>query len=153
MRIFGSKQQQTGLGMITSAIIVVTAILLFPVSAALAASGKGWVATDWFRVLNFSVLVIGLFFLLRKPLAAALSARIDGIRKQLADLEAQKQAAEKKLAEYSEKMAELEKEAEHIVADYVKQGNEAKARILKEAEVSAEKLQAQARRNIEHEFD
>ena len=34
-----------------------------------------------------------------------------------------------------------------------KQGNEAKAKILKEAEATAEKLQVQARRSIEHEFD
>ena len=153
MRIPGTKQQQMRLIMIRRAIIAAVALLLFPMSTALAASGKGWVVTDWYRVLNFVVLAVALFFVLRKPVSAALSSRIDGIKKQLADLEGQKEAAEKKLAEYSDKLAELEKEAEHIVADYIKQGNEAKARILKEAEASAEKLQAQARRNIEHEFD
>ena len=153
MRHSGSKQQQMRLIMMRSATIAIVALLLFPMSAAMAASGKGWVETDWFRVLNFAVLVLALFFILRKPVSTALSSRIDGIKKQLADLEAQKGVAEKKLAEYSDKLSELEKEAEHIVADYIKQGNEAKARILKEAEASAEKLQAQARRNIEHEFD
>jgi F-type H+-transporting ATPase subunit b len=136
-----------------SAIIVILALLVFPMSAALAASGKGWVATDWFRVLNFGILAVVLFLILRKPVASALSSRIAGIKQELADLESQKEAAEKKLAEYSDKLSDLEKESEHIVADYIKQGNEAKARILKEAEASAEKLQAQARRNIEHEFD
>jgi F-type H+-transporting ATPase subunit b len=147
------SKQQTRLFIKRSAIIAILALLVFPMSAALAASGKGWVQTDSFRVLNFVVLVVGLFFILRKPVSSALSSRIDGIKKQLQDLENQKEAAEKKLAEYSDKLSELEKEAEHIVADYIKQGNEAKARILKEAEASAEKLQAQARRNIEHEFD
>jgi F-type H+-transporting ATPase subunit b len=47
----------------------------------------------------------------------------------------------------------MEKEAERIMADYTRQGQEAKARILKEAESAAEKLQVQARRNIEHEFE
>jgi F-type H+-transporting ATPase subunit b len=75
------------------------------------------------------------------------------IREQLDDLEAQKAEAEKQLAAYNEKLAQLEQEAEKIVDDYVRQGNEAKARILKEAEAAAEKLQAQARRNIEHEFE
>lgn len=149
----GSKQQRIPLIIMRSAAIALVALLLFPISAALAASGKGWAETDWFRVLNFVVLVAALFVILRKPVSTALSSRIDGIKKQLADLEAQKEAAEKKLAEYGEKLSEMEKEAEHIVADYIKQGNEAKARILKEAEASAEKLQAQARRNIEHEFD
>ena len=153
MRISESKAQQMRLIILRSAILAIVALLLFPMSAAMAASGKGWVITDWFRVLNFTVLVVALFFILRKPVSTALSSRIDGIKKQLADLEAQKEAAEKKLADYSDKLSELEKEAEHIVADYIKQGNEAKARILKEAEASAEKLQVQARRNIEHEFD
>ena len=43
-------------------------------------------------------------------------------------------------------------EAEKIVQGYIQQGNEAKAKILKEAEATAEKLQLQAKRNIEHEF-
>ncbi|MGD8290922.1 MAG: ATP synthase F0 subunit B [Desulfobacterales bacterium] len=125
----------------------------FSLSTALAASGaKGWISTDWFRVMNFAVLVIVLVFLLRKPLSQALGARITGIKDQLEDLEARKAEAENQLAEYNEKLSRLEKESEKIVEDYIKQGNEAKARILKEAESAAEKLQIQARRNIEHEF-
>ncbi len=113
---------------------------------------KGWTSTDWFRVMNFSVLLIALVFVLRKPLSQALGARIKGIKDQLEDLEARKTEAEKQLAEYSEKLSWLEKESEEIVDDYIKQGKEAKARILKEAESAVEKLQSQARRNIEHEF-
>ncbi|MBW2705734.1 MAG: ATP synthase F0 subunit B [Deltaproteobacteria bacterium] len=130
--------------------------VIFSISTALCASGeggtKGWVSTDTFRVMNFTVLAVALFFVLRKPLSQALSSRIKGIKEQLDELEAQKAEAEKKLAEYNQQLAQLEKEAEKIVDDYVRQGNEAKARILKEAEASAEKLQVQARRNIEHEF-
>jgi F-type H+-transporting ATPase subunit b len=130
--------------------------VIFSISTALCASGeggtKGWVSTDTFRVMNFTVLAVALFFVLRKPLSQALSSRIKGIKEQLDELEAQKAEAEKKLAEYNQKLSQLEKEAEKIVDDYVRQGNEAKARILKEAEASAEKLQVQARRNIEHEF-
>ena len=137
-------------------ILYVLLLLAFSISTALCASGeggtKGWVSTDTFRVMNFTVLAVALFFVLRKPLSQALSSRIKGIKEQLDELEAQKAEAEKKLAEYNQKLAQLEKEAEKIVDDYVRQGNEAKARILKEAEASAEKLQVQALRNIEHEF-
>ena len=139
--------------------VIILYVLLFlalSFSTALCASGeggsKGWVSTDTFRVMNFAVLAIALVFILRKPLSQALSSRIKGIKEQLDDLEAQKAEAEKKLAEYNQQLAQLEKEAEKIVDDYVRQGNEAKARILKEAEASAEKLQVQALRNIEHEF-
>ena len=137
-------------------ILYVLLFVAFSISTALCASGeggtKGWVSTDTYRVMNFAVLAIALVFVLRKPLSQALSSRIKGIKEQLDDLEAQKAEAEKKLAEYNQQLAQLEKEAEKIVDDYVRQGNEAKARILKEAEASAEKLQVQARRNIEHEF-
>ena len=117
-----------------------------------ASHGTGWVKTDWYRVMNFAVLAAVLFFLLRKPVSQALNGRIKGIQDQLKDLEAKKQEAEKKLAEYNEKIADLDQEAEKIVAEYVRQGEEAKQRILKEAENAAAKLEEQARRNIEHEF-
>lgn len=126
-----------------------------PVFAASGGDGesKGWLATDTYRVLNFAVLAGGLVFLLRKPLAQALGSRIKGIQAQLEDLEAKKAEAEKILSEYNAKIARLSQESEGIVAEYIRQGNEAKARILKEAEASAYKLEEQARRNIETEFE
>jgi F-type H+-transporting ATPase subunit b len=128
------------------------------ISTALGASGgdhggTGWMSTDTFRVMNFAVLAIALVFLLRKPLSQALGSRIKGIKEQLEDLEARKAEAEQKLAEYNDKLAQLESEAEGIVEEYIRQGKEAKARILKEAESTAEKLETQARRNIEYEFE
>ena len=140
--------------------MVLTALLLFAGTAVFAASGgghgeaapKGWVATDTYRVMNFAVLAIGLFLVLRKPVAQALGGRIQGIKEQLEELEEKKKAAEAKLAEYDAKMAELDKESEALLAEYVKQGEDAKARILQEAEVAAEKLKEQASKNIEYEF-
>jgi F-type H+-transporting ATPase subunit b len=136
---------------------VVLVILCLAVGTALAATGegsggKGWVATDTYRVMNFVVLLAALIFLLRKPLSQALSSRIKTIKEQLESLETQKTEAEKKLAQYNEKLSQLESEAEKIVQGYIQQGQEAKTKILKEAEATAEKLQLQAKRNIEHEF-
>ena len=113
---------------------------------------KGWVALDTYRVINFSVLAIALFFILRKPVSQALSSRIEGIRTQLNDLEAKKVQAEKELSKYTEKLAELDKEAKKLVDGYIRQGQEAKARIIAEANDAAQKLEAQALRNIDHEF-
>jgi len=135
-------------------------VLLFMMSVggiAIASSGgesgaKGWAATDTYRVMNFTVLAVALFFILRKPVSQALNSRIDGIREQLRDLESKKEKAAKELAGYQEKLADLEQEAGKIVEEYVRQGNEARERILKEAESAAEKLEDQARRNIEYEF-
>jgi F-type H+-transporting ATPase subunit b len=98
------------------------------------------------------VLAIGLFLLLKKPVSQALSSRIKGIKDQLDELEEKKKAAEEQLAAYNEKFSHLEQEAEKLIEDYIRQGNEAKARIIEEAKQAAEKLEVQARRNIEHEF-
>ena len=146
------KGQRLGLLLAMSMLVLLWGGLAF------AASGgeggvKGWLATDTYRVLNFAVLAGGLVFLLRKPVAQALGSRIKGIQAQLEDLEAKKAAAEKVLSEYNAKISRLSQESEGIVAEYIRQGNEAKARILKEAEVSAFKLEEQARRNIENEFE
>ena len=113
---------------------------------------KGWGATDTYRVMNFVVLALALFFLLRKPASQALGARIKGIKGQLEELEERKKDAEKELVEYNERLSLLDQEAGKIVQSYIKQGNEAKARILKEAKSAAQKLEEQAKRNIEHEF-
>lgn len=142
-------------------VLVMTALmfLIFGVAYAFAAGGgegdghQKWVATDSYRIMNFTVLVVGLFLLLRKPVANALNSRIKGIKEQLEDLEVKKAAAETELAGYVEKLAKLESEADNIIEDYIRQGNDAKARILKEAETAAEKLEEQAKKNIEHEFE
>ena len=141
-----------------SVMILVTGVLLFCfIGLALASSGgeggtKGWVATDTYRVMNFTVLAVALFLLLRKPASQALDGRIKGIKEQLVELETKKKEAEKQLAAYNEKFALLEQEAEKLIEEYIRQGKEAKARILEEAQVAAEKLEEQAVRNIEHEF-
>lgn len=142
-------------------VLVMTALmfLIFGVAYAFAAGGgegdghQKWVATDSYRIMNFTVLVVGLFLLLRKPVANALNSRIKGIKEQLEDLEVKKAAAESELAKYVEKLAKLESEADNIIEDYIRQGSDAKARILKEAETAAEKLEEQAKKNIEHEFE
>ena len=160
MKIPGFKRRgdYQNFRVISAIILVLLVCLSLGIGSVLAASGeesaaKGWIATDTYRVINFVVLLAALIFVLRKPISQALSSRIKNIREQLESLETQKAEAEKQLAQYNEKLSQLEKEAEKIIKGYIKQGNEAKAKILKEAEETAEKLQAQALRNIEHEFD
>jgi len=116
------------------------------------AESKPWMKTDTAKVLNFAVLAIGLFLVLRKPMAQALSDRIKGIKEELEELESRKAAVENQLAEYNTKLATLDKEAEQVIAEYIRQGEEAKARILIEAASAADKLEVQAKKNIQNEF-
>jgi F-type H+-transporting ATPase subunit b len=144
-------------------LFLMAALLIFSVSGTALASAegghgegaetKGWVDTDWYRVMNFAVLAVALFFVLRKPVSQALNGRIKGIQEELDDLEEKKKQAQKTLAEYDEKIAALDKEAEKIIARYIKQGEEARRKILDESKKEAVKLEEQAKRKIEHEFN
>jgi len=113
---------------------------------------NAWLGIDTAKVINFAVLIIALFFIARKPVAEFFSSRSKGIEDEIKGLEQKKAEAEKKLAEYQARFRNLDQESKKIVEEYIKQGEEAKIRILAEAEAQATKLEAMAKRNIEQEF-
>ena len=99
-----------------------------------------WIANDTWKTSNFCILAIALFLLAKKPVAQFFSSRAKGIEDEINDLERRKAVAEKKLAEYQARFRNLDQESKKILEDYIKQGEEAKARIIREAEAQAEKL-------------
>ncbi len=126
-------------------------------SVAWASSAAGgvhnsWLEIDTWKVLNFGILAIAGFFIAKKPVAEFFSSRKQEIADELSSLEQKKADAEKKLAEYESKFKNLDQESKKIVEDYIKQGEEAKVRILAEAEAQADKLEDMAKRTIEQEF-
>ncbi len=139
--------------------LILAALFMFILPCVAMASGHGeaadtgWKATDWYKAMNFTVLAVALFLLLRKPASSALDGRIKGIRDELQDLEAKKEAAQKKLDEYTEKLSTLEQEAAAIIENYKEQGESARERIMADARASAQKIEQQAQRNIENEFE
>jgi len=143
------------------AVPIIFTLVLVLSNVVLASSGGGhgeggvhnaWLKNDWFKLMNFAVLVIGGFFIARKPVAEFFSSRAKGIEQEIQELEQKKAEAEQKLAEYQAKFKNLDQESKQIVEDYVKQGEEAKKRILAEAQAQADKLEDMAKRNIEQEF-
>ncbi len=135
-------------------IVVALSLFLFTGVGFASSEGgpKGWINTDTYRVMNFAVLAIALFFIVRKPVSRALSRRIKGIEEQLSELESKKTEAEKEMEKFGSRLKLMEQEAEKIKEEYIKQGHEAKERILEEAKKAAVKLEEQAERNIEQEF-
>ena len=113
---------------------------------------NSWLSGDTFKTMNFAVLAVVMFFILKKPVAQFFSSRTQDISDEIQKLEQKKADAEKKLAEYQIKFKNLDQESKQIVEDYIKQGEEAKTRILAEAEAQAEKLEDMAKRSIEQEF-
>jgi F-type H+-transporting ATPase subunit b len=112
----------------------------------------GWGKTDTYKVMNFVVLAAGLVWVFLKVGRPALAGRIESIRKELADLEARKESAKAELAGYEARIAGLVQESSRIVADYVRQGETVRDKILAEAALSADRLSEQARRHMEHEI-
>jgi len=140
----------------SAALIALMAFVLIATSGLCLASGNDeiiWKKTDWFKVMNFVVLAVALYLAVRKPVSSALNGRIQGIQEDLKVLEAEKEAAQKQLENYNQRIATLDKEAERIIGEYRAQGEAAKARVLAVAQENAAKIEDQAKRNIANEFE
>ncbi len=148
MRTASSTQKKV-LGASLAAVLVVAAA---GISFASGSDATSWKPTDWYKLLNFVLLVVILFLVARKPISQSLNDRIKNIREELSSLEKKKEEAQKTLDEKNEKIAMLDKEADRIIGEYKKQGEAMKTKILENARESAAKIEEQAQRNIEHEF-
>jgi len=113
---------------------------------------NAWLPIDTWKVLNFGILAVVGFFLAKKPVTEFFSSRAKSIEDEINELEQKKADAQKELAEYQTKFKNLDQESKQIVEDYIKQGEEAKKRIIAEAGEQAEKLEDMAKRNIQQEF-
>ena len=113
---------------------------------------NSWLRVDTWKVLNFGILAVLGFFIAKKPVAEFFSSRKKGIEDEINELEQKKADAQKKLLEYQTKFKNLDQESKQIVENYIQQGEEAKTRIIAEAEAQAEKLEDMAKRTIEQEF-
>jgi F-type H+-transporting ATPase subunit b len=106
----------------------------------------------WYRVLNFVLMAGILVFIARKPIREFFAKRTQTIATTLTELEAKKKEAEKTYQEYTQKLAELDKETARILEEYRAQGAAEKARIIAAAEKSAADIRAQADRAIQQEI-
>lgn len=104
------------------------------------------------RVLDFTLLVAILWWAIKKAnVKGALADRRDGIEKALSEAVRAKEAAEAKMAEYADKLAQANKEIDEIQASMKRDGNAEKERIIAEAKVAAVKIREQAAAAAEQE--
>jgi len=127
-------------------------------STALAAGGGGADRSGdlldlLYRFINFALLVIILFVVLKKvPIKEFFSSRIEGIKKELEDLKKQKETAERKARDLESKLNAFAGEREEIVAQYRADGLAEKERILAEAKERAKQILDQAEVSIQYEM-
>lgn len=97
------------------------------------------------RVLDFAVLALILWWALKKAnVKGALADRRAGIEKALSEAVTAREAAERKLAEYADKLAQANKEIDEIHAAMKREGEIERERIIAEAKVAAAKIREQA---------
>ena len=105
------------------------------------------------RTVNFVVFAGILFYLLAKKVKVKdiFASRSQEIAKTLDDLQAEKDAAAKALADMEAKLAAVAEEREKIIQQYVAEGQLEKAKILEKAELVAARIKDLATLTISQE--
>ena len=103
------------------------------------------------RAVNFAIFVVIIYLVAAKPVGKSLRAREEEIKKTLDELERAKQAAHQKYLEYEAKLAQLDKEKEKIIQEFISLGESEKQKILETAEKMAQQIKEAAKRTAEHE--
>ena len=136
-----------------AAALLAAGLVMFAPAAAFAAGGDE--GMDWTKfissVVNFTIYVGGLAFLLRKPAAQFFASR----RKEIAaEMEAAKEAHEaaaRSLAETREKLATLDAERERLMKEFRELGEQERRQIVAAAEAEASRIVQDAETSAEVE--
>lgn len=151
----GVRMSKMKKGYLSAVLIAAMLLGLQAIAIAAEAGGHGG-GLNWkdflFRLMNFGIMAVILFKLLKKPLGKYFASRREDIQKMLADLELKKQEAEQKCAEYKAKLAALDEETQKIVSEYVQEGELERAKILEAAERQAAYIKEQAELSIQQEI-
>lgn len=103
------------------------------------------------KLINFAILAIGVYLIWTKVINKLLDKRSAEIKQALDEAKAAKDSADKKAAEYNNKLATLERRIAEIQNDLKQEGEAEKLRIMKDSEASAAKIREQAKVAAEQE--
>ena len=106
-----------------------------------------------YRAVNFSLLVIILFVVVKKtPIKDFFANRIEEIKNNFEDLNKEKELAEKRYQELEQKLKDFEASRQEIIDQYKAEGETEKDKIIAEAEQRATQILAQAELTIQREI-
>lgn len=106
-----------------------------------------------YRWINFTLLVIILYVVMKRvPIKEYFTSRIEGIKKELADLKKQRETAEAKARDLESKLKAFEGQRKEILEQYRADGLAEKERILAEARERAKQILQQAEVSIQYEM-
>ena len=131
--------------------LLLVALLTIPASA-LASDGHGFEREiPGYYLVDFIVLMTIITYFAGKPIMAFLQTRRTNLMREIEEADALKQEANKRLEEYTRRLASLDEEREAIQQDFRRDGERERDRILAEAEDTAARLVEDAGRRIEGE--
>ena len=106
-----------------------------------------------YRAINFSLLVIILFFVVKKtPIKSFFPNRIEEIKNNFEELNTEKELAEKRYKELDQKLKDFEASRQEIIDQYKAEGVAEKEKIISEAGHRAEQILHQAELTIQREI-
>ena len=100
---------------------------------------------------NFALLLVVLYFILRKPIGGGAKERRARLEKEIEEAKALKDAAEQALSEARTKIESLDAEMAKLRQEIIDGGKSEAARITSEAEARAERMQADTTALVEQE--
>jgi F-type H+-transporting ATPase subunit b len=103
------------------------------------------------RVFNFTVFAAIMLKLTVKPIKQFFASRKEEIATTLDSLEKQKMAAQKALKAAKAELAAVEAQREGIIEQFIAEGEAEKEKILKKAEMAAERIKEMAQLTIDAE--
>ena len=136
------------------AFIAPAALILLP-SLAFASSegGEGGSSGMLWKVINFTALVIGVYFVWKKVVKKMLIDRSEDIKNALAEAAQMKEDALAKEKEYNEKLKLFDTTIKEVHDGLRKDGEDEKARIIQEANDAADMIKEQVKKLVEFEVD
>lgn len=106
-----------------------------------------------YRAINFTLLVIILFVVIKKtPIKDFFANRIEEIKKNFEDLNREKDLAENRYKELEQKLKDFEASRKEIIEQYKAEGAAEKDKIIAAAEQRAKQILEQAEQTIQREI-
>lgn len=133
---------------ITSAVV----LAVLPAVAGAAEEGGGMQTGHWINAVATVVIFLLLLVVLRafawKPLLESLQQRERSIREDLDSAAAEREKAEKMLADYEQRLSDVQQQVEQMLRDGRDQADQTSRQLLEEARDQAQKIKDQARVEI-----
>ncbi len=131
---------------------VVFIVFYFISNNVIASEGAAKANAVYFSLINFILLVVGLYFILKKPVKDFFKERNFLVKKGFEDAKQLKETADLQIEEYSSKIRNVETEVSKIIDEIRNEGELERNKIVSDAQKMAERLKMDSQKLIEQEF-